>query len=179
VISNGVMMTDVIKEDSIASHGLFNTPLECGFRILFTLNSAFPKSADLQRLVSYDYLVVHTDDIQGGPTSLHPSVPYRGSEWVVKRNLVLAGVNLMFARELLVKKMTSTGIEYSGSELTSAFIDLLQSQYSHDLNSRADWVIKTFGKHSDVALQNYMTEHVGKWGAEFEQLPALNELELL
>jgi len=62
---------------------LFNTPLECGFRMLFLLHAAGPKARDLQRLISCDYLLVHSGDASGGPTSLHPAVPFRGSEWLV------------------------------------------------------------------------------------------------
>jgi len=33
----------------------FNSPLECGLRMLFMLNAANGQPADLQRLISYDY----------------------------------------------------------------------------------------------------------------------------
>lgn len=40
----------------------FNTPLEYGFRALFILDAADNVAMDLQRIVSYDYLLVHTSD---------------------------------------------------------------------------------------------------------------------
>jgi hypothetical protein len=66
---------------------LFNTPLECGFRLAIILD-AVSGEPDLQRLVSYDYLLVHSGDVEGGPASLHPAVPFRGTELLVKRELV-------------------------------------------------------------------------------------------
>src|SRR4051794_15368797 len=108
---------------------LFNTPLECGLRLLFLLNACSPKIADLQRLISYDYLLVHSGDVGDGPESLHPAVPFRGTEWLVKRDLVRNSLDLMFARELLEKRLNTNGIYYSGSELTSAFVALLTSTY--------------------------------------------------
>src|SRR6266700_5971794 len=97
---------------------LFNTPLECGLRMLFLLNACAPKKADLQRLISYDYLLVHSGDVEQSPGSLHPAVPFRGSEWLVKRDIVRGGLDLMFARELIDKKLEPTGIFYAGSSLT-------------------------------------------------------------
>jgi len=64
------------------------------------LDQARGRSFDLQRLVSYDYLLVHSGDVEDGPVSLHPAVPFRGSELLVKRDLVRAGLDAMFAREL-------------------------------------------------------------------------------
>ncbi|WP_373272582.1 ABC-three component system middle component 2 [Escherichia coli] len=62
----------------------FNTPLEYGFRALFILDAADNVAMDLQRIVSYDYLLVHTSDVPRGPKSLHPAVPHRGAELLVK-----------------------------------------------------------------------------------------------
>ncbi|WP_029061421.1 ABC-three component system middle component 2 [Labrenzia sp. DG1229] len=159
-------------------HRLFNTPLECGFRLLFALDACRPSSADLQRLISYDYLLVHSGDIAGGPPSLHPPVPFRGSEWVVKRDLVRAGLGLVFARDLVAKVLTPKGIIFAGSELTSAFVELLQTNYAASLRARAEWLAGEFGGASDQELQDFMTEKVGQWGAEFDRISALQELEL-
>lgn len=43
-----------------------NTPLEYGFRALFILDAADNVAMDLQRIVSYDYLLVHTSDVPRG-----------------------------------------------------------------------------------------------------------------
>ena len=157
---------------------LFNTPLECGFRMLFLLHAAAPKARDLQRLISHDYLLVHSGDATGGPISLHPPVPFRGAEWLVKRDVLNAGLNQMFARGLLLKNATAAGIVYQRSELTAAFIGLLKAPYAELLMERAYWVEDQFGSMSDDRLTGYMTENVGRWGAEFERLTALRELEL-
>ena len=57
----------------------FNTPLETGIRSLGILVASYPKAFDLQRLVAFDHLVVHTADI-GGPESLHAELPMRSAE---------------------------------------------------------------------------------------------------
>lgn len=155
----------------------FNTPLECGFRLLFVLAACRPSSCDLQRLISYDYLLVHSGDVDDGPESLHPAVPDRGSEWVVKRDLVRNGMNLMFARELVGKQLTSDGVVYEGSEMTEAFIRLLTTPYASDLRRRAHWIADTFGSLQDDEVQQFMADRVGAWGTEFETLAAISEFE--
>jgi len=156
----------------------FNTPIESGLRLLFALNQAGGRSFDLQRLVSYDYLLVHSGDVKDGPTSLHPAVPFRGSELLVKRELVRAGLDAMFAKELLEKRFEPTGICYRATALTGAFLKLLVSSYASALRTRAEWVVTRFADYSDAELESYMTANVGRWGAEFERLTIIKELEL-
>jgi len=157
---------------------LFNTPLECGLRLLYLLNASKPKKLDLQRLITYDYLLVHSGDVDDSLGSLHPAVPFRGTEWLVKRDIVRDALDLMFARELGETRLEVKGIFYTASKLTANFIALLKSAYAQSLVSRASWVAGRFGEISDSDLEGYMTENVGRWGAEFERLTALRDLEL-
>jgi hypothetical protein len=157
---------------------LFNTPLEAGFRLLFILSECRPNPCDLQRLISYDYLLVHSGDVSSEFDSLHPAVPNRGSEWVVKRDVINMGLGLMFARDLVEKRLTDNGIHFVGSELTAAFVRLLTSPYAEALRTRAGWLARTFGDYTDVALQNYMARRVGAWGAEFDNIAAIRDIDL-
>ena len=156
----------------------FNSPLECGLRMLFVLRAAEGKTCDLQRLISYDYLLVHSGDVPHGPDSLHPSVPFRGTEWLIKRELLSTGLNQMFARELIAKSFGKSGILYSATNLTTAFTALLKSDYSNALRERAKWLIGHFGSMDNAALSSFMTDNIGRWGAEFERLVAIKDLEL-
>jgi hypothetical protein len=146
--------------------------------MLFLLDEASPERADLQRLINYDYLLVHSGDVEGGPQSLHPAVPFRGSELLVKRDLVRSGLDLMFARELIEKRVTEQGIVYGGLEMTRAFLHLLKATYALELRKRAQWVIGQFGSYSNEDLDSFMSRNIGRWGAEFEHLTALRDLEL-
>ncbi|MFD1627973.1 ABC-three component system middle component 2 [Azospirillum griseum] len=156
----------------------FNTPIESGLRLLFALDEANGEAFDLQRLVSYDYLLVHSGDVKGGPPSLHPAVPFRGGELLVKRELVLAGLDAMFAKELLEKEFEPSGICYRATALTRAFLKLLASNYASSLRARAAWVVRHFATYTDEMLESYMTENIGRWGAEFDRLTIIKELEL-
>ena len=110
--------------------------------------------------------------------ALLPAVPFRGGELLVKRELVLAGLDAMFAKELLEKKFEPTGIGYRASALTGAFLRLLVSGYACSLRARAGWVVSHFEMYTDEELESYITENVGRWGTEFDRLTVIKELEL-
>ncbi len=42
----------------------FNSPIETGIRTLAILTAVFPRSLDLQYLVYFDYLVLHSGDVE-------------------------------------------------------------------------------------------------------------------
>lgn len=155
----------------------FNSPLECGLRMLFVLDAADARPCDLQRLIAYDYLLVHSGDVEG-PVSLHPAVPFRGGEMLVKRDVLKAGLDQMFSKELLDKRFDTNGISYCSTPLTTAFIDLMANDYSRELRARAQWVVVRFSALSDDELSTFMDENLGRWGAEFDRFTALNDLEL-
>ncbi|HQR65781.1 MAG TPA: threonine transporter [Thermoanaerobaculia bacterium] len=130
------------------------------------LQALKPTEADLQRLVYFDYLCLHTGDA-GGPPSLHPALPQRSGEWLVRRVMLSRGVDLLFAKELLEKQAGTSGITYRATELTEAFLGHLSSSYAKELLERANWVALKFGRYEDEELASYMRAHVREWGAEF------------
>jgi hypothetical protein len=80
--------------DRLAAAATFNGVLEAGIRAVTMLGASFPRKYDLQRLVAYDYLLVHTADV-GGPDSLHPTTPLQSAALLVRRPLVEQGLLLM------------------------------------------------------------------------------------
>jgi len=156
----------------------FNSAIEYGLRILFLLEAAGQRGADVQRLVAYDYLLVHSGDVDGGPSSLHPAVPFRGAEMLVKRDLINAGLAQLLIRELLEKTFDATGIAYRSTPLTIEFSKLLKSDYAIALRKRSKWVVERFGEMADTELLAFMAANVGRWGAEFDRQTAIDNLEL-
>ncbi|MDN7534191.1 ABC-three component system middle component 2 [Burkholderia orbicola] len=156
----------------------FNSALEYGFRTLFILNAAPGHAMDLERLVSYDYLLVHSGDVDAGPPSLHPAMPHRGTELLVKRNVIHAGLTQMLGKELIEIVFAPQGFLYRATDMTAAFIKLLKSAYAQELVARAEWIVGRFGGYTDQDLEVFMAQNVGRWGSEFESLTAVDLLEL-
>ena len=154
----------------------FNTPLETGTRALAVLDALFPNNADLQTLVTLDYLVVHSGDA-GGPQSLHAALPLRSGELLVRRGLIERGLSLMESRGLIAREATSDGFYYRATESSTPFLESLQSGYSTVLKERAGWAAETFGAFSEGDLLRLVRNIFDEWTTEFQQveLPLVTE----
>lgn len=146
----------------------FNGPVECGLRAMVLLYEIHPAFASLQRLVVFDYLLIHSDDVPKGPPGLHPKTPYRSGELLVRRDTLRRGILLYISRGLISDHYRESGIAYSATERTGAFLDALSSEYTGELRERAGWVAERFGNCSDQDLDVLVKDHIGEWGAEFE-----------
>ena len=147
---------------------LFNGAVEIGLRCLVILNEAFPSTYSLQKLVVFDYLTVHSDDAPGGPTGLHPQTPNRGGELLVRRDTLRQGLMLYQSRDLLQQRFEQSGLYFVATERSGNFLDTLDAEYVEVLRLRARWVVESFGELSDEDLGEFVREHIGSWGAEFE-----------
>lgn len=149
----------------------FNTPLETGIRSIAILVAAFPETFDLHRMVAFDHLVVHTGDI-GGPESLHPRVPLRTAELLVRRSLVERGLLLMMSRGLADRLPTEQGIMYRAGDLSDTFLASLSAPYVAGLRQRASWVIENFGGMTEEEFRRTMDGLFDRWIEQF-QMPRL------
>lgn len=145
----------------------FNGAVEIGLRSLCVLTVAYPLSYSLQRLVVFDYLLVHSDDMPGGPTGLHPQTPHRGGEILVRRGVLQEGLLLYQSRGLIERLYQDGGVFFSATDRSAAFLDALSTEYIVGLRERATWVVDSFGLLADVDLDSMVRERIGKWGAEF------------
>lgn len=145
----------------------FNSPLECGLRTLVLLAAADPSACDLQRLIFYDYLLVHSGDVPDGPDSIHPPTPLRSGEALVRRHWIERGLLLMISRELVVRIFSGQGIMYQASPLAAPFLGYLQEPYTRKLQERAQWVVARFGNQSDHQLVEFFKANLDRWSGEF------------
>jgi len=160
-------MGEMMAEERRRFIAPFNGPVEIGLRALAVLNDAYPDAYSLQRLVVFDYLIVHSDDIPGGPPGLHPQTPHRGTELLVRRGVLQEGLLLYQSRALVEQCYEETGVFFAATERSAAFLDVLRTEYVVGLRQRAAWLVGSFGTISDADLEKMVRDHVGEWGAEF------------
>jgi hypothetical protein len=146
---------------------LFNTALETGVRSLVILNAAFPRVFDLAHLTWFDHLVVHTADV-GGPQSLHPDLPQRTGELLVRRRVVEEGVQLMRRLHMINAIADEKGIAYQASDSASALVDTMQTPYALELKSRAEWLAQKLEEFSSEELAGLIADKIGRWAVEFQ-----------
>jgi len=145
----------------------FNSAVETGLKALVVLAEAYPRSYPLETLVIFDYLLVHSGDVDQSTTSLHPPTPMRSGELVVRRELVEAGLRLYSSRGLLQTEYNANGIEYAATEDSAPFLQSLDAGYVKELRSAAVWLVQSFGTASPQSLRKLVDERLGVWGTEF------------
>ena len=155
-----------MSEDRQPNFTVFNSALETGVRSLVILTANFPGSLDLQRLVDFDYLAVHSGDV-GGPESLHPPLPMREGELLVRRKIIESGLSLMMSRGLVTRIAGAEGIVYQASDYAKPFVDSLATTYMRELMERASWVAATFGNMETSELHDLISSFFDKWTTQF------------
>lgn len=156
-------------EDRILDKHPFNSTLETGIRALVVLEAFYPRHCDLMEMTWFDHLIVHTGDIDGQdvPESLHPDLPNRTGELMVRRQLVERSLRMMQQMHLIDVFETESGIEFCASEEAPSYVDLLQAPYSLALKERARWMADHFAQQESVEIRKLIGGRVGRWTAEF------------
>jgi len=147
---------------------LFNSALETGVRSVVLLEAAGPQAYDLTYLTWLDHLVVHTQDLPDGPRSLHPDIPQRSGELVVRRQVVEQGLQLMSRLHMVEVRYAEDGILYASTEEASLFVQLVRTSYGATLKHRAKWLVQHVANSDPSSLASLISEKVGRWTMEFQ-----------
>ncbi len=147
----------------------FNSTLETGIRALVVLEAFHPRRCDLLEMTWLDHVVVHTGDLDDpdAPSSLHPDLPNRAAELVVRRPLVERSLRLMQQMHLVEVFETEDGITFGASDDAPIYLDLLQAPYSLALKERAQWIADRFASNPVAEMREQMKKRIGRWTAEF------------
>lgn len=122
---------------------------------------------DLQRILEYDYIMVHTGDVDG-PPSIHPALPLRSGELLVRRQLIERGLMFMASRGLVNRNATPNGFMYQAEDAAGPFLDALDAGYTKELKDRATWVVQYFRDMSDQEIRLMLTKVYDQWSREFQ-----------
>jgi hypothetical protein len=145
----------------------FNSPIETGIRALILLAESYPNQLDLQRILEFDYIIVHSGDVDG-PPSIHPALPLRSGELLVRRQLIERGLLLMTSRGLVSRRATPTGFAYQAEDDAAPFLDALTAEYLEDLKDRAVWAVDRFSEMSDHEIRVMLSHVYDQWSREFQ-----------
>lgn len=147
---------------------IFNSALETGVRSACVLAADQSMQYDLQQLLAFDHLVVHTGDVSNAPPSLHPNVLQRNGELLVRRPLVEHGLLLMEHKKLVEKIISINGFYYRATDLASVFIESLTNKYIEELCKRADWAVKMYKDFGDQFFSEVFNTAFDRWTNEFQ-----------
>lgn len=153
-------------EDYRDSH-LFNSPIEIGLRALFILKQFYPAGLSIDRLVYLDYFLIHAGDVSKKQKSIHPKYPFRTTEIVIKRELLMNGLKLMIGKELITASFSADGIEYGITLMGIKALDYFESEYATQLIEASEWLFENYGSVSEATLKELIDTNIQKWGGEF------------
>jgi hypothetical protein len=75
------------------------------------LEALYPRTVGLSEMTWFDHVVVHSGDLDG-PSSLHPDLPSRVGELLVRRRLVEESLRLMQQVHLIDTVDSEDGIHF-------------------------------------------------------------------
>jgi hypothetical protein len=110
---------------------------------------------------------VHSGDVDG-PPSIHPALPLRSGELLVRRQLIERGLLLMISRGLVSRHATPKGFAYQAEDDAGPFLDSLTAEYLDDLKDRAVWVVDRFSEKSDHDIRVMLSQVYDQWSREFQ-----------
>jgi hypothetical protein len=113
-------------------------------------------------------MMVHTGDFENGPPSIHPALPLRSGELLVRRELIDRGLMLMVSRALVTRQATEQGFIFRALDDAGPFLDSLTAEYINDLRNRAAWVVERFGTTSDHDIRILLSQIYDQWSREFQ-----------
>lgn len=141
----------------------FNSEIELGLRALAILVASYPSAYNLQDLVALDYFLVHSKDLSDDSESLHPQVPFRSGELIIKRDNLEKGLHLYMHKGLIKLNLSDEGFEYSASESSRYFLDLLNNEYTMNLSKKADWLNEKIKGMTDIELNSIIDKSLTSW----------------
>ena len=147
---------------------LFNTAMESSVRSLVVLVK-IADAVDLDLLVLYDYFLVHSGDYPGGPSSLHPPVPHRSGELLVRRDVVRAGLDYARKKGLVEFCFSTDGVRYRATRIAQPFLHYFTSKYYLVVCDRARWISEELHKRQRAELLKLVEENLDSWGADTAQ----------
>lgn len=154
--------------EEISPGQVFNGAFETGLRALCALCAGHPNAYDIQQLLAFDHIVVHSGDIPGGPPSLHPQVQHRNGELLVRRPLIQTGLALMETKGLVVTRASDGQIKYVSTELAAVFLDSLENSYLRKMMERAGWAVSAFGDLGPDSFFEVFNVAFDRWSTEFQ-----------
>lgn len=145
---------------------ILNNSIEISLRLLILLET-LNKGVDFQRIIFYDYALLHSGDFDSDQSSLIPPSPFRREELSVKADLIQNALALLSKKQLIDVVFKEKGVFYKRNNLTRLFLRNFTSGYYIKIAEKAKWVKKHFKKYDDQRLKAYFDLSIEQWKSEF------------
>ena len=145
---------------------ILNNSIECSLRLVVLINE-LTTGIDFQRIIYYDYALLHSGDFDSSQESLYPSSPFRKEELYVKNRLIKDALAILCQKQLVDVEYKETGVLYKKTNLSQLFLNYLSTDYFLSLKEKAKWINVYFNSYNDQQLKEYFDKTIGEWKSEF------------
>lgn len=146
---------------------IYNTPFEVGIRILILLVRC-ERPLDIEEITTYDYLLLHSSEMDKEIKSLHPDNPFYVMELYSKRNVIQKSITLLISKGLVLCEYNSNGISYKPTEIANNFLEYFESSYFLKLMKNADLINLKLINFKLEVIKELINENYEEWKNEFE-----------
>lgn len=144
-----------------------NTPLEFGLRALIVLSKLSSEGTDIERLLTYDYILTNSGEFNSKLPSIHVETPYKYSKLLVKRDTLKDGLNLLIKYGLITLDYSEEGIIYKKNKYTQKFLDNINSIYKDRLEVVAEWISSDIHCKEVSEIEYDLRRRIQKYGIGF------------
>ncbi len=149
---------------------IFNNPVEISLRILILLNIDINNEYNIEKLTYFDYLMMHSGDIDDAPDSILPNSPYRFFEFHVNKENISQSVEFLWRKGLVDISYNANGIFYKANRLTNLFVTTIQNELCEQLKHTASWVVDNFYKYSENDLKDLFYSKLKSKSTDFSRI---------
>lgn len=152
---------------------IFNNPVEISLRILLLLNININNKFNIEKLTYFDYLMIHSGDLDNAPNSILPNSPYRFFEFNVNKEKISQSVEFLWRKGLVNISYNANGIFYQANRLTNLFVKTLHNELCEQLKYTASWVVDNFYEYSESDLNKLFYSKLKSKSIDFSKIGAI------
>lgn len=141
---------------------ILNSHVEFALRGLIILERS-GMSMSARKVSLIDFMVTHAHDFYKKAESVHADSPFRTGEWISRTSLFDMGLRLLVSRSLVELNHTHTGIYFLSTELSSPFLEYIDSDYKSIYYSSLSKISKAVIEADEEKLYKQLKKRVGEW----------------
>ena len=155
---------------------LLNGTFEVALRILAILTTC-KTSMTIERLAAYSYFALYISDLDKEEYSLHPEIPYRNSNYINSRDVILPAIDMLMSKGVVVSDFSDTAVKFSATELGIALYDQISGAYKNGLKENIRKAHEQMKQKSDESLNSLIYGKLADWGSEFSYESIFKEMD--
>ena len=155
---------------------LLNGTFEVALRLLAILTTC-KTPMTIERLAAYSYFALYLSDLDRDENSLHPEIPYRNSNYINGRDVILPAIDLLMSKGVVVSDFSDAAVKFCSTELGNALYDQILGAYKKSLEESILKAHDRMKQLTDESLNRLIYGKMADWGSEFSYESIFKEID--